>query len=87
MLKAHKNIMKFYFVFFIILLAREDLQQQEPDQSVLSYLFAQPARMEGTLKYYITDILTNVQRPLGGGRGRWDVGVGRAREWVGRRKE
>ena len=44
--------MKFYFVFFIILLAREDLQQQEPDQSVLSYLFAQPARMEGTLKYY-----------------------------------
>ena len=46
--------MKFYFVFFIILLAREDLQQQEPDQSVLSYLFAQPARMEGTLKYYIT---------------------------------
>ena len=56
MLKAHKNIMKFYFVFFIILLAREDLQQQEPDQSVLSYLFAQPARMEGTLKYYINFI-------------------------------
>ena len=46
--------MKFYFVFFIILLAREDLQQQEPDQSVLSYLFAQPARMEVTLKYYIS---------------------------------
>ena len=39
------------------------------------------------LQSKLSDILTNVQRPLGGGRGRWDVGVGRAGEWVGRRRE
>ena len=44
--------MQLHFIIYFILLAREDLQQQEPSNTVLSYLFAQPARMEGTLKNY-----------------------------------
>ena len=45
--------MQLHFIIYFILLAREDLQQQEPSNTVLSYLFAPPARMEGTLKNYI----------------------------------
>ena len=48
--------MQLHFIIYFILLAREDLQQQEPSNTVLSYLFAQPARMEGTLKNYINNL-------------------------------
>ena len=58
--------MQLHFIIYFILLAREDLQQQEPSNTVLSYLFAPPARMEGTLKNYIQSEIYILSGPFSG---------------------